>query len=272
MIKADLHVHSTVSDGSYSIQKIVDKAVAKGLDVIALTDHDTLSQAEQIPESTPIRVIPGIEISAFDYVKNYRAHILGYGISDTGMVEKFVHPVLEARNANSLKQIAVLNENGFQIDVEKVKKADGKYIYKQHIMDYLLEEGRVSELFGDFYYQTFKNGGVCDFDIQYANPKDAVRTIKEAGGVAVLAHSGQQQNFDLIPDLVKCGLDGLEYNHHSHSAKDHCYIRAYADKYHLFLTGGSDCHGRYEAGSPDVGDYLSEQSGIQAIMSLLSMS
>ena len=80
-----------------------------------------------------------------------------------------------------------------------------------------------------------------------------------------MAHSGQQQNFKLIPDLVKSGLDGLELNHHANSEKDKAIIREYADKYNLFLTGGSDCHGRYEPNSPEIGDYLAEQSGAEKV-------
>ena len=114
-------------------------------------------------------------------------------------------------------------------------------------------------------YSTFKNNGICHFDIEYLNPFTAIKAIKDAGGYAVLAHSGQQQNFELIPELVKAGLDGLELNHHANADKDKVIIREYADKYHLFLTGGSDCHGRYEPNSPEVGDYLAEQSGAEIL-------
>ena len=93
----------------------------------------------------------------------------------------------------------------------------------------------------------------------------AVRAVKDAGGMAVLAHSGQQQNFSLIKGLVEQGLDGLELNHHANSLKDKEIIRKYASDYHLFLTGGSDCHGAYEKNSPGVGDYLAEESGVNAI-------
>lgn len=261
MIKADMHIHSTVSDGSYTMEEIVSMAETKGLDVIAITDHDTLSHASKLPHSDKVKVCAGIEISAYDYEKNFRVHVLGYGIRNPEVVEKVVRPTLEARHNNSLRQIEILNQNGYEIDIEKVKKADGKYIYKQHIMDYLLEQGKVDELFGSFYYSVFKNEGICHFDIEYINPLLAVKAIKDAGGYAVLAHSGQQQNFELIPGLVDAGLDGLELNHHANSTMDKGIIKTYADKYHLLLTGGSDCHGRYEAGSPEVGDYMAEQSG-----------
>lgn len=266
MIKVDMHIHSTISDGSYTMEEIVEMAEKKKLDAIVITDHDTLSHAQKLPESNKVKVMAGIEVSAYDYDKDYRVHVLGYGIQNPDIVEKVVHPTLEARHANSLRQIEILNRQGFGIDIDRIKKADGKYIYKQHIMDWLVNKGQVKELFGEFYYRTFKNNGMCHFDIEYINPLTAIRAIKDAGGYAVLAHSGQQQNFELIPQLVNAGLDGLEINHHANVEKDKVIIREYADKYNLFLTGGSDCHGKYEPNSPEVGDYIAEQSGAEKIV------
>ncbi len=265
MKKADLHMHSTVSDGSFSIPELIDRAKKNRLDAIAITDHDTLSQIYQIPKTDGLLVIPGIEISAYDYDRNFRVHMLGYHIQKPDMTEKVVHPILEARHTNSLRQIRILNEYGYDIDVDTLRKADGKYIYKQHIMNDLVKRGKVTEMFGEFYQKTFKNGGICDFDIHYISPLEALRAIKDAGGMAVLAHSGQQQNFCLIPELVKNGLDGLELHHHANSEKDKTIIRQYAEKYGLFLTGGSDFHGKFEGVTVDVGDFLAEQSGLDRI-------
>lgn len=265
MLKADLHIHSTVSDGSDSIEQIVKIAEEKKLDVIAITDHDTLSHISRLPRNSKVKVIGGIEISAVDPENNKRAHILGYNIKDIELVEALTRPILEARNLNSEKQAKILCQNGYEIDIDKLARADGKYLYKQHIMDYLVRTKQVTEMFGDFYYTTFKNKGVCDFDIKYIDVYAAVKTIKEAGGQAVLAHSGQQKNFYLIPSLVEYGLAGLEYNHHANSEEDKNIIRRYAENYGLFLTGGSDYHGRYEPQDFGVGDILSEESGIEAI-------
>ncbi len=265
MIKADMHIHSTVSDGSFTIPELISRAEENGLDAIAITDHDTLSHMNQLPEHCAIKVTAGIEISAFDYEKNFRVHLLGYNIKDTGRIEKTVRPTLEARHENSLKQIAILNQHGYDIDINELRKADDKYIYKQHIMENLVRRGKAAEMFGDFYYSTFKNGGICAFDIRYISPLKALKAIKDSGGLAVLAHSGQQQNFSLIPELAKNGLDGLELNHHSHSPKDREIIRQYAENYSLFLTGGSDFHGDFEPVDVDLGDFIAEQSGAEKI-------
>ncbi len=265
MKRADLHTHSRVSDGSYTIGELADLAAERGLDAIAVTDHDTLSQMRQIPEGLPVQVIPGIEISAFDYEANMRVHVLGYHIQNSALVEAFVHPLLVARHENSMKQVAILKEHGFTIEEDKLYRADGTYLYKQHIMAYLVETGQAPDMFGDFYQRTFKNGGICAFDIRYLDPYEAIRIIKEAGGLAVLAHSGQQQNFSLIPRMVQEGLAGLELHHPANSEQDKEIIRAYAKEYGLFLTGGSDFHGAYEPNSPGLGCCLSEESGVTAI-------
>lgn len=265
-MKVDMHMHSTVSDGSFSIPELIERAKKNGLDAIIITDHDTLSHAEQIPEHPAVRTEAGIEISAFDYEKNMRVHLLGYNIQHPEYITKFIQPTLEARHENSLKQISILNAHGYKIDVNDVHKADSKYIYKQHIMEYLVRHKQASELFGEFYYNTFKNNGICHFDIHYIAPLAALRAIKEAGGLSVLAHSGQQQNFCLIPELAENGLDGLELHHHSHSEQDRINIRSYAEKYSLFMTGGSDFHGDYEPHQVDVGDFTADESGIEAIL------
>lgn len=264
-MRADLHMHSNVSDGSDSILSLIEQARSRQLDAIAITDHDTMSHLNQIPVCEDIMVLGGVELSAMHKESSTRAHILGYHIKTPETITAFTQPLLEARSRNSEKQVSCLIEAGFHMEMDQLGRADGTYLYKQHIMDWLVSTGQAPELFGEFYHNTFKNGGICAFDIEYLDAFEAVRRIKEAGGLAVLAHPGQQQNFWLIPELVKEGLDGLELNHHTHSEDDRKIIREYQMKYGLFLTGGSDYHGRYEPQTFGVGDFLSDESGVNAI-------
>jgi predicted metal-dependent phosphoesterase TrpH len=260
-MKADLHIHSNISDGSDPIPEIIEKAWKKGLDAIAITDHDTISHLKRIPQSNKIKVTGGIEISAIDPETKIKAHVLGYCIQDTGMMEAFAAPILQRRHENSLRQIKLLGQNGFRIDIDQLHKADGRYIYKQHIMEYLVATGQTADMFGPFYQTVFKHGGFCDFDIEYADVREAVEIVHSAGGKAVLAHPGQQHNFYLL-DLLP--FDGIEYCHMANSAADKEVIRAYVEKGKtpLFLTGGSDYHGRYEDIPVDIGDYISCESGV----------
>ena len=265
-MKADLHMHSVASDGSDSIDQLIDQAIRKDLDLIAITDHDTIDHLAYIPSDANIHVIGGVEVSAIHHETNTKAHILGYRIGKPEIVSACTQALLEARSSNSEKQANILMQMGYRIDMSRLARAGGKYLYKQHIMDWLVATGQVPDMFGDFYQQTFKSGGPCDFDIAYIDVFEAVRAIKTAGGLAVLAHPGQQQNFCLIPELVRVGIDGLELNHYANNDKDRETIRRYADQYGLFLTGGSDYHGKYESYATSVGDYLSEDSGLQAIL------
>ena len=264
MLRADLHTHSIISDGSDSIDELISTAIKNNVDVIAITDHDTLAHKRKISYNNPIDVIAGIEISAIDPNTKIKAHILGYNIKDD-MVEALTIPLLERRHQNSLKQICILQEHGYKIDLDSLNKADGKYIYKQHIMEQLLKTGQVKEMFGEFYKKTFKNGGICDFDIKYIDVFKVVSTITKACGQAVLAHSGQQQNFYLIEKLVPLGLKGLEYNHPENNDDDKKIILDYSKKFKLFLTGGSDYHGTNQKTQHGIGDYISEESGVNAL-------
>ena len=264
-MKADLHIHSTVSDGSDTIAQIIEKAKSIGLDAIAITDHDTMSHVSRIPHETEIKIITGVEISAVCRATGTRAHILGYNIKNPAIITTLTQPLLEARNKNSEKQVEALIDLGLWIDIDKLARADGKYLYKQHIMDWLVKTGQVAGMFGDFYYNTFKSGGVCDFDIEYIDVFEAIRAIKEAGGIAVLAHPAKQRNIWLIPELIKHKLDGVELNHHTSDQASKVKIREYANSYGLFLTGGSDHHGKYEPQPFGIGDFLSAESGVKAL-------
>ncbi len=265
MLKVDLHTHSTVSDGSASIGEIIDMAAQKGLQAIAITDHDTTSHFRQIPVRKKVFVICGTEISAMDQERGVKAHILGYNMQNPTLVEKLVRPLVKSRHATCLEQIEILKKRGFAIDLDDMRRADGKYIYKQHIMEYLARTGQVPEMFGEFYRAAFQKGGICAISMKHADVFEAVTTIAKAGGQAVLAHPGQQQNFYMIPALVRCGLKGIEYNHPSHGEADKKTIKRLAEEYGLFLTGGSDFHGCFQGRPAEVGGCISEESGAAAL-------
>ena len=264
-MKADLHVHSTVSDGSFSRSEIIEIAKSKGITHIAFTDHDCTDGFEkcaELSEISGIRIIPAIEISAFDFGINKKAHILGYNYKDPEPINKLCEPVLKKRHCNCLKQIEILADMGYKITPESVMAYSGRTIYKQHILKYLYDTKQSEMIFGDIYKNIFKNGGRCDFDITYCDAADAVKAIKESGGTAVLAHCGQQKNFEIIPRLVEAGLDGLELNHPSNNKSDKEKIIDLSNQYGLFITGGSDFHGEYEREERCVGDFISPENPI----------
>lgn len=257
-MKADLHVHSTLSDGSLSRREILEEARKRGITHIAFTEHDKIFSEEISAEG--IEIISGVEISAWDPKTGRKAHVLGYGCRRRGAVKALAGPVLAKRHENCLKQIDVLKKLGYRVAAEDVLPyAAGGVIYKQHILRYLVDSGQSPELFGSIYSDIFKSGGPCDFDIQYADVRDAVQAICDDGGFAVLAHPGQQQNLDLVPELASLGLSGIELFHLANDEETQREVRRLAARFRLFCTGGSDFHGEYEKIKSPLGGFTAPE-------------
>lgn len=249
MAKADLHIHTSVSDCSNTVEEVLELAVAQGITHLAFSDHDTTERAFEhvkMAEACGIHAVVAVEMSAMHRKSGKKVHILGYGYKDGSIIEKIGQKTLEKRNENCLKQIEILTNLGYRMDIAEIKKIAGGCIYKQHILDYLVKTGQSEALFGKIYSTIFKNKGPCDFDIQYPEAADAVEAISKAGGTAVLAHPGQQDNFEILPELIEAGLKGVERNHPANSQTVREKVDELCEKYGLFYTGGSDYHGRYE--------------------------
>lgn len=258
-MKADLHVHTNISDSNYSIEETIKIAKENGVTHLGIVDHDTvdgLKKAMKLGKEHGVHVIPGIEISAFDFQKNKKVHILGFNFSlDAPNIRKICDGIINERHDNSLWQIKRLIEHGYDITVKEVaeKAKDSTCFYKQHIMDVFVEKGYTDKIYSELYQKLFKGEGICARDIQYIDVFEAVKAIKADGGIAILAHPSQQDSYDLIDDLVKVGLDGVELYHEDHTDEDHQKILGYKDKYNLILTGGSDYHGQYGS-NVQIGD------------------
>ena len=280
-LRADLHCHSTISDGSFTSAELLAQAQAAGLTHLAITNHDTtagfddaaaaaqaLSAVPSNEGSAVITYVSGIEISAWNPVSERKVHILGFGLKENSpAIAALCGPTLRARTENTAWQQEQLEKAGYSLDYELLKKlrAASTGFYKQHLMEYLVATEQVEEMFGTFYHETFKNGGYCDFDIEYLDAAAAVRVITEAGGLAVLAHPGQQQNLELVPELVGYGLKGIELEHRKNTEADKEAIRQMAVQYGLFLTGGSDYHGTLEDGSSELGSCLATENALRII-------
>lgn len=258
-MKADLHVHTDISDGSCDLKNTISFAKTSGITHLAITNHDTIkgiNEAIAEGEKEGITIIPGIEISACDKKSGKKVHILGYFFDLIGPnIKKVCDPILERRKVNSQWQVDCLIREGFNIDIEELhqRSKNSGVIYKQHIMAELIHENYMDEKYKSLYKEIFKGDGICAKDIEYADMIEAVKAIKADNGLAVLAHPGQLDSYNLIESLVDAGLDGIELNHESHSKEDHLRIIEYSNKYKLILTGGSDFHGLY--GTPiNIGD------------------
>lgn len=258
-MRADLHVHTNISDGFYDFERTIILAKARGVTHLAITNHDTIKGLEEAiveGEKQGVTIIPGIEISACDLQSRKKVHLLGYCLDLNGLnIKKLCDPILEKRKANSLWQLDSIIKAGFKIDVEKIyeRSKNSGVIYKQHIMAELVDGNYMDDIYKNLYKELFKGGGICDKDIEYVDMIEAVKAIKADHGLAVLAHPGQLDSYDFIKALVNAGLDGIELNHVYHKPADRLKIMEYSNKYNLILTGGSDFHGPYGT-SINIGD------------------
>lgn len=261
-MKADLHVHSHFSDGYDSVMQVLQQAQKNGVTHISFVDHDFVSHLPTIQtlgEQFEITIIPGVEISAYDYKRKRKVHVLGYHFQQDAMhIKEIGQLVLARRQAHSFWQIEQIQKAGYYLDRQAVQDQaqPSCTIYKQHIMKLLTKASYTSLEYKELYKKLFKGNGVASGDIEYVDAFDAVKAIVKDGGIAVVAHPGQLDSFDIIPDLVEIGLAGVEYHHPNHTKEDHERILLLAKKHNLMLTGGSDYHGAFGESS-HVGAYIS---------------
>lgn len=261
-MKADLHVHSNYSDGFDSAETVMKQAKERGVTHISFVDHDTvkgLSEVLMLGEKYGIEVIPGIEISAYDFKRDRKVHVLGYNYQSKAMhIQAICDELLKRRQAHSLWQIEQMIAAGYELDVEAIMETakPSETIYKQHIMHHLTNAHYTSPEYKKLYKSLFKGDGIATGDILYVDVFDAVKAIVKDGGLAVVAHPGQLDSYDLIADLVPYGLGGIERNHLDHTAEDHQKVEALAKRFSLIMTGGSDFHGSYGA-TIEVGEIVS---------------
>ena len=256
----DLHLHTTASDGVLSPAEIVRYAKAKGLQAIAITDHDTIDGCEEgLSEGGRIgfEVIPGIEISA-EYSPG-SMHILGFCLDiHHPLLNERLEYLQKARAERNPKMVAKLNQLGIMITYEEVLKASGGgQVGRPHFANVLLEK-KVVKSFQEAFDRFLKKGAPAYADKFRFTSKEALHFIREARGVAVLAHPntlGVSRSSELekvITQLVDEGLQGIEVYYPEHSSTEVVQYKTLADRYKLLSTGGTDYHG-IEKNELDIG-------------------
>lgn len=270
-MKYDLHVHSTFSDGADTVAEVMDFAKESGIELLSFVDHDTTDTykaAKPLAEERQIQLISGIEISAYDFKRKRKVHVLGYGYNQYPRhINEICDDLLERRHQKSLDQLGKIEAAGYKVDYGKLMAAVNKKrtLYKQHIMAAITDAPYESEEYQNLYRSLFKGEGVAAGDIEYIDVFLAVKAIKADGGQAVIAHPGQLNSFELIEELVPYGLDGVEVYHPDHSKADIAKAKEYADKNKLIKTGGSDYHGVFWT-SKDLGSKELSNESIQNLL------
>ncbi|BCU82318.1 PHP-like protein [Polycladomyces abyssicola] len=248
-MSADLHIHTTVSDGLFSPEEVVRMAKDTGLRAIAITDHDTVggvAQAAVAAAKLGMELVPGIEISTL--ADGQDVHVLGYFV-DTEQ-EWFLKRLQSLRNTRverNRKIIEKLNELGIAITWEEVQaKKRGaspeKNIGRPHIAELLVDKGVVRSMDEAFERYLGKDGAAY-VTTKRITPFEAIDLIKEAGGVPVLAHPGLYENDALVEEIISHGLAGLEVYHPDHDEERTERYRKMAERHGLIITAGSDFHG-----------------------------
>jgi len=256
----DLHLHTTASDGVLSPSEIVRYAKAKGLQAIAITDHDTIDGCEEgLSEGERIgfEVIPGIEISA-EYSPG-SMHILGFFLDiHHPLLNERLEYLQKARAERNPKMIAKLNQLGMEVTYDEVLKASGGgQVGRPHFANVLLEKKYVRN-FQEAFDRFLKKGAPAYVDKFRFTSKEALHFIHEARGMAVLAHPNTlgvnkySELEKLILQLVEEGLQGIEVYYPEHSAVEVAQYKTLADRYSLLSTGGTDYHG-IEKNELDIG-------------------
>ena len=245
--RVDLHIHSGASDGRLSPEEVVAESVRRGLAVIALTDHDTVSgvapalaAARAFPE---LAVIPGVELSTDE--PQGEVHILGYFIDYTdGELLARLERMRNSRRERAQAMIAKLEYLGVSIDWSRVQEVAGKgSVGRPHLAQAMLEKGYVASL-KEAFDSYLGRGGPAYVERRKLTPAAAVELVLRVKGLPVLAHPLTVSDPEaLVIELKAAGLVGIEAYYEAYGAADVRQLESLAQRHHLAVTGGSDYHG-----------------------------
>ncbi|MGN6174598.1 MAG: PHP domain-containing protein [Streptosporangiaceae bacterium] len=248
--RIDLHSHSTASDGTDPPAEVMRRARAAGLDVIALTDHDTLAGHDEARRALPpgLALVPGMELSC--RLDGHSVHLLAYHVDPAhGGLADQLHAITTDRLRRAQDMVGKLRELGVDITWEQVAAIAGDgVVARPHIARAMVAAGAIAHPDQAFTPEWIGPGGRAYVSRYALDLEDAVRLVSSAGGVSVLAHQGVPQGGWVIGDeavarLAAAGLAGLEVAHPDHDDAERIRLAALAATLGLVSSGGSDDHG-----------------------------
>lgn len=240
----DLHSHTTASDGTFSPTALLQRAVDQGVDILAITDHDTVdAMPEAVPAAAklPIKLVPGIEVTCF--VDATEIHVLGLGIRpDADGFRDWLKGLMAQRVDRLHKIRAELLKHHIDLDITSIVQPNRVgSVGRPHIAKLLIAGGHAKDM-DDAFKKWLSPGRPAFVDRLRVTAEESIKRIHDAGGIAVQAHPGQLGKDADIPRLVEWGLDGLEVFHPDHTpAMKNRYANMTSDL-NLIATGGSDFH------------------------------
>ncbi|MBI3317701.1 MAG: PHP domain-containing protein [Candidatus Omnitrophica bacterium] len=251
---ADLHLHTFHSDGTFSPEELVLRALNLKLSCISVTDHDTAAglPAAQKAAGDRLEILPGIEMTAL--FRKRELHILGYGIRpEEAALSAFMARMHSYRKERIQAMISRLRAHGVEVSFEEVQKVAGPgTLGRPHLAEAILKKGIVGSL-KEAFERYIGDRAPCFVQGATLTVPEAVEILRQAGGVAVLAHPYRLVQDEWIPELVACGIRGIEAVHSEHPGKITKKYQKIAKEQKLLTTGGSDCHGFRKANGPLIG-------------------
>lgn len=276
-MKADLHCHTTISDGSLGIADIIKQADRDDVRYLAITDHDSLaslSRSAVLGKRYNVTVIPAAEFSAFDGERGRKVHILCYMPEKPDRLEGLCLRTSEGRMKLG-KSFAMRVLEKYPITLESILRysAGSKAIYKCHIMHALMDYGYTTELYGSVYSEIFDaKDGLCALQVRqeadfYPDVRFVTTLIRASGGISVMAHPKVFDSLDLLEELAEEGVvDGVEVWHSSADEKYRNEVTRLAERYGLITTGGSDFHGFYNHYAIQIGSNPTPEEELEKVL------
>jgi len=247
----DLHTHTSYSDGTDTPAQLINKALAAGISIIGLTDHDSISGWQEATDAlrTGISLVPGAEISC-QTPDGISVHILGLLFdSNNSELMSTLEKTRENRHGRMEKIIARINEAGIDITMDDVLEqlSAGATLGRPHLADALVKKGIVASR-DEAFTQMLHNNSKYYVSHYSPTPEAAIKLIKAAGGVSVIAHPmashrGRTISLDTFGSIIQAGLDGIEVDHRDHSPDEKLQLIKLANESNLVMTGASDYHG-----------------------------
>lgn len=261
-LKIDLHCHTRYSDGSAPLHDVLTMAARRGINMLAITDHDTMAgckEAVRLGEKLGVRVLPGVEISARDEERGRKVHILCYAPQFPEILQPMLDKTLQSRRQGMAEAVEIVTQL-YPVTKEMIlQRAEGATcLYKQHVMQTLMDAGFAGTIFGDTFRELFNSKtGPAYRPVQYPDVFTAIETARCAGGKVVLAHPSEYDSLELLQTLCERGLlDGIEIEHPRNQEEDKPLMHALADRCGLAKTGGTDFHGYFTTRKNPVGTCL----------------
>ncbi len=265
-MKIDLHLHSYVSDGQLSPTQLMEAARAGGLNMVALTDHDTaagVAEAREAADRLGLEFIPGIELSTRHGESEF--HVLGYGIDpESDAMRAHQTSSVVGRTERMQAMVGRLHELGVRVTFDEVLSAAGpaESLGRPHLARALLARGH-TRYYGEAFSRFISDGGPAFVSQGFPEVGEAVRTIHDAGGLAVWAHPPLDLFEAHIPEFRAVGLDGVECFRPGTLPLDIQWLEGITRNLGLFPTGGSDWHGPHRSA---LGDFFIRPDDIPEVL------